>query len=158
MTTARGYASLSPRYAVATRFKNSGKNKLVLLMLTDFDPDGEQIAESFARSMRDDFGITDIHPVKVALTAEDVENYDLPSDMDAKPSSPNYQKFIKKYGIKAVELDAAPVALLQQKLENAIGSVIDIDEYNSQIELEEEDASEIEARRSLVFEAIKGSF
>ena len=93
-----------------------------------------------------------------ALTAEDVENYDLPSDMDAKPSSPNYQKFIKKYGIKAVELDAAPVTLLQQKLENAIGSVIDIDEYNSQIELEEEDASEIEARRSLVFEAIKGSF
>jgi hypothetical protein len=158
MTTARGYASLSPRHAIASRFKNSGKNKLVLLMLTDFDPDGEQIAESFARSMRDDFGITDIHPVKVALTAEDVENYDLPSDMDAKPSSPNYQKFIKKYGIKAVELDAAPVTLLQQKLENAIVSVIDIDEYNSQIELEEEDATEIEARRSLVFEAIKDSF
>jgi hypothetical protein len=158
MTTARGYASLSPRHAIASRFKNSGKNKLVLLMLTDFDPDGEQIAESFARSMRDDFGITDIHPVKVALTAEDVENYDLPSDMDAKPSSPNYQKFIKKYGIKAVELDAAPVTLLQQKLENAIESVIDIDEYNSQIELEEEDATEIEARRSLVFEAIKDSF
>lgn len=157
MTTARGYASLSPRHAIATRFKNSGKNKLVLLMLTDFDPDGEQIAESFARSMRDDFGITDIHPVKVALTAEDVENYDLPSDMDAKPSSPNYQKFIKKYGIKAVELDAAPVKLLQQKLENAVESVIDIDEYNSQIELEEEDATEIEARRSLVFEAIKDS-
>ncbi len=58
-------------------------------MLTDFDPDGDAIAASFASSMRDDFHLTNIHPVKVALTAEDVAQYDLPSDMDAKPSSPN---------------------------------------------------------------------
>ena len=85
VTTGRGYASLAPRYALAERFRDSGKSQLVLLLLTDFDPDGEQIAASFARSLRDDFGILNIHPVKVALTAEDVKQYDLPSDMDAKP-------------------------------------------------------------------------
>jgi hypothetical protein len=37
-----------------------------------------------------------LHAVKVALTAEDMELHNLPSDLDAKSSSPNYAKFIKK--------------------------------------------------------------
>ncbi|MBI4290332.1 MAG: ParB N-terminal domain-containing protein [Betaproteobacteria bacterium] len=156
ITTGRGFASLSPRYDLFTRFKQSGKTKLVLLMLTDFDPDGEEIAASFARSLRDDFGIKNIHPVKVALTAQDVIDNDLPSDMDAKVSSPNYQKFIQKYGTKVVELDAAPVKLLQSKLREAIRSVIDVDEFNAQVELEKADAANIEAHRRVVFDAING--
>ncbi len=157
VTTGRGYSSLSPRYEMYERFRRSGKDVLILLMLTDFDPDGEQIAASFARSMRDDFGVMNVHAVKVALTAEDVELYNLPSDLDAKPSSPNYSKFIKKYGHKAVELDAAPVELLQKKLRDAIESVIDMDEFNAQIDLEKEDAATVEAYRRTVFEAIGGS-
>ena len=90
--------------------------------LRDFDPDGDAITETFARSMRDDFGLKNVHPIKVALTADDVRDHALPSDMDAKPSSPNYKKFLAKYGTKAVELDAAPVRLLQMKLRHAIES------------------------------------
>jgi ribosomal protein L22 len=97
-----------------------------------------------------------VHAVKVALTAEDVELYNLSSDLDAKPSSSNYSKFIKKYGSKAVELDAAPVALLQKKLREAIESVIDVAEFNAQIDLEKEDARIVEAYRRTVFEAIGG--
>jgi hypothetical protein len=156
-TTGRGFSSLSPRYDLALRFRQSGKARLVLLMLTDFDPDGDEIAASFARSLRDDFNIQNIHPVKVALTAEDVQNYDLPSDMDAKVSSPNYQKFLKKYGsTKVVELDAAPVKLLQSKLRQAIESVIDVPEFNAQVEQEVQDSAHIQAHRQIVFEAING--
>ena len=157
VTTGRGFSSLSPRNDLSERFFDSGKTRLVLLMLTDFDPDGEEIAASFARSLRDDFGIKNIHAVKVALTAEDVKNHDLPSDMDAKESSPNYEKFIAKYGTKVVELDAAPVKLLQAKLREAIESVIDIAEFNAQVDLEAQDAATIEAHRRVVFEAIKGA-
>lgn len=157
VTTGRGFSSLSPRYDMWRRYKNSGKGMLVLLMLTDFDPDGEQIAASFARSMRDDFGLSKIHPVKVALTDDDVRSYSLPSDMDAKPSSPNYKKFLAKYGTKAVELDAAPVTLLQSKLREAIRSAIDVREFNAQIELERQDAAYIEAHRQVVFEAIRSA-
>ena len=157
VTTGRGFSSLSPRYDLFQRFQRSGKTKLVLLMLTDFDPDGEEIAASFARSLRDDFGLTDILAMKVALTAADVKAYDLPSDMDAKPTSPNYEKFLAKYGAsKVVELDAAPVKLLQSKLRESIRSVIDIPEYNAQIELEEEDSLHVEAHRRVVFDAIGG--
>ena len=157
VTTGRGFSSLSPRFDLSKRFKQSGKSRLVLLMLTDFDPDGEEIAASFARSLRDDFGIKNIHAVKVALTAEDVKNFDLPSDMDAKESSPNYEKFIAKYGTKVVELDAAPVKLLQAKLREAIESVIDIAEFNAQFAMEAQDAATIEAHRQVVVEAIKGA-
>src|SRR5579871_1789829 len=76
-TIGRGYSSLPPRYAMAQRFKQSGKEQLVLLVLSDFDPEGEDIAESFARSMRDDFGIKRIVPIKVALTSEQVQEMPL---------------------------------------------------------------------------------
>ena len=157
-TTGRGFSSLSPRYDLALRFRQSGKSRLVLLMLTDFDPDGDEIAASFARSLRDDFNIKNIHAVKVALTTEDVQAYDLPSDMDAKVSSPNYQKFLNRYGAtKVVELDAAPVKLLQSKLREAIESVIDVAEFNAQVEQEAQDSAHIQAHRQVVFEAINGA-
>ena len=124
-------------------------------MLTDFDPDGEEIAASFGRSLRDDFGIEDIRPIKVALTADDVKLNDLPSDMDAKESSPNYEKFVQKHGTKVVELDAAPVKLLQNSLRAAIESVLDIAEFDAQVEFAKKDAVTIEAHRQVVFEAIR---
>ena len=156
VTTGRGFSSLSPRYEMVQRYRRSGKARLVLLMLTDFDPDGEEIAASFARSLRDDFGLRAVHPIKVALTAEDVRNHNLPSDMDAKESSPNYEKFVRQYGTKVVELDAAPVELLQDHLRKAIESVIDVKEFNAQIELERKDAAYVEAYRRTVLEAIQG--
>ena len=91
------------------------------------------------------------------MTTEDVQAYDLPSDMDAKVSSPNYQKFLNRYGAtKVVELDAAPVKLLQSKLREAIESVIDVTEFNAQVEQEVQDSAHIQAHRQIVFEAING--
>lgn len=158
ITTTRGYASIPPRYEVFRRYRQSGKPKLILLYLTDFDPDGDEIAASFSRSMRDDFNITNIQSFKVALNSDDVDEYDLPSDMDAKKSSVNYKKFFARYGSnRAVELDAAPVELLQDKLRDEIESVLDMEEFNAQIELQESESAEIQARRTIVFKALGGS-
>jgi hypothetical protein len=156
VTTGRGFSSLSPRNDLYHRFKRSGKKKLILLMLTDFDPDGEVIASCFARSLRDDFGLTDIHGIKVALTSRDVESENFPSDLDAKSSSPNYVKFVEKYGSKTVELDAAPVEFLQGRLRESIENVIDVNEFNAQIGLEKEDAAYIMAYRKAMIEAMGG--
>ena len=51
--------------------------------LSDFDPEGEDIAHSLARSLRDDFGIDAIEPIKVALTAAQVQELRLPPVMQA---------------------------------------------------------------------------
>jgi hypothetical protein len=158
VTVGGGYSSLPPRAQISSRYWGSGKSKLILLMLSDFDPDGDEIAASFARSMRDDFGIRNIHAVKVALTDEDVEANAFPSDMDAKRKSPNYKKFFARYRTnRAVELDAAPVEFLQQKLRDAIHGVIDLDEFRRQVEQEKVDAAWIDAHRRVVFDAIKGA-
>jgi len=84
----RGYASFPPRYELAQRFEASGKDRLILLMLSDHDPDGEEISHSFARSMRDDFYIGDVHPIRVALTAEQVSQFKLPPNLIAKSRLP----------------------------------------------------------------------
>jgi len=157
LTTARGYLSIPPKADIYNRFKLSGKENLVLLLLTDFDPDGEEIAASTARSLRDDFCIPDekIIAVKVALTVEDVNEYDLPSDMEAKVSSPNYKKFFAKYGTqRVVELDAAPVELLQEKLREAIEDHMDIDEFNRQQSIQIDDNRHIVARREVMFNTL----
>ena len=87
LTIGRGYCSLPPRHAMAERFRASGKEKLILLVVSDFDPEGEDIAHSLARSLRDDFGIDTIHAVKIALTAKQVAAHKLPPMMKAKRKS-----------------------------------------------------------------------
>jgi hypothetical protein len=97
-TIGRGYSSLSPRYEMAQRFKKSGKEQLVLLVLSDHDPEGDDIPESFARSMRDDFQIKRIIPVKVALTYAQVTEMALPPLMKAKEKSSRRKKFVDRHG------------------------------------------------------------
>lgn len=157
VTSGRGFCSLPPRREMAMRFKASGKDKLVLLMVSDFDPDGEEIAHSFARSLRDDFGIEQIHPVKVALTVDQVKGLKLPPGGKAKSGSTNYQRFVHQYGADVFEVEAIPPAVLQEIVSEAIRSVLDIDAFNREVETEKADAAEIEAARKTAMKAL-GSF
>lgn len=154
VTTTRGYPSLTPRYELVQRFRRSGKRSLVLLILADFDPDGEEIAASIARSLRDDFGISEwsMRAIKVGLTHEDILTNDFPSELEAKRTSPNYAKFIEKFGERVVELDAAPVEWIQEKLSAAIQDELDMDEYFAQIKLEQQDSVEVETHRRLILQ------
>jgi len=156
LTVGRGFCSLSPRHDLALRFKHSGKKRCVLLFLTDFDPDGEAIAASFARSMRDDFGLRHVIPHKVLLNQSDVSEYDLPSDLDAKPSSPNYQKFVAKFRTQATELDALPADLIQARLRQVIENVIDTDTFQRQVDQEVRDAALLQAKREAILNFVGG--
>lgn len=159
LTVTRGFSSLSPRVGVARRFVQSGKSQLALLVLSDFDPEGDEIAASFPRSLCADLGLDagEIMARKVALTRDDVVRYHLPSDMAAKPSSPNYKKFFDRHGTNiAVELDAAPVSLLQDKLRSAIEDSLDMDLLKAEQAHEIEDAARIEAIKKIALAAIGG--
>lgn len=149
LTSGRGFCSLPPRYEMLQRFEKSGKEKLVILFLSDFDPEGEEIPHSFARSLRDDFDLPEeqIVPIKVALTADQVREFDLPPILQAKKSSPNYQKFVAKYGTDAFELEAIPPATLQELTRQAIDSVLDVDAFNAEKDAEREDAQYLDAVR-----------
>jgi len=153
-TTGRGYSSLTPRWKMVQRFKRSGKERLILLILSDFDPDGEEIAASFPRSLRDDFGLSNVIAHKVAISGADVRDHGLPSDMEAKVSSPNYKKFVSRHGVHVAELDSAPVALLQGKLRDAIENCLNMDLLRAELAKEKEDAAFIAATKQAVVKAM----
>jgi hypothetical protein len=142
-TLGRGYASLDPRYKMCRRFRESGKEKLVILILSDFDPEGEDIAHSFARSMRDDFGIEHVLPKKVCLTYEQAVERNIPQTFDIKKTSPRYNAFAKKYGDRAHELEALSPAERARLLTEAILEVMNIDAFNAEVRAEEQDAARI---------------
>jgi hypothetical protein len=158
----RGYCSLPPRRALAERFKASGKDNLLVLFLTDHDPDGEQIGFSFVASMLRDFGLRDfgsvpkIKPVKVALTAEQVREYKLPPRMVAKEDSRNYKRFIEKHGETVHELESVEPEILQQLLRDAIDNLIDVDLFNQEVDREQEEAAKLEIVREKMAVALRG--
>jgi len=149
-TIGRGYCSIDRRHAMAQRFRQSGKQRLVLLFLTDFDPDGREISRSFARSARDDFGVNTVVPVQVALTAEQVESYGLPPSMKAKVGSAHYKKFVEQHGENVYELEALNPGQLEHLLRAAVDKVIDRDALQAEINNEEQDAAFLAAVRRRV--------
>ncbi len=156
LTSGRGYCSLPPRHAIAQRYLKSGKDKLILVFVSDFDPDGDEIAHSFARSMRDDFGIEDVHPIKAALTSEQVEEYDLLPVMTAKEKSTNYRRFVEQHGSNAVfELEALDPVDLQSIVTEAIESVLDSDLYNAEVDAEADDAVFLDGVRNTTHDALR---
>jgi hypothetical protein len=149
-TLGRGYCSLDPRYKMSERFRASGKRKLILLILSDFDPEGEDIAHSFARSMRDDFGIREIVAKKVCLTHEQVQERKLLPNFDIKKNSKRSQKFAAKYGESVYELEALRPSERARLLTEAIDEVLDIDAFNAEVDAEANDAAKLEGLRNAV--------
>jgi hypothetical protein len=147
LTSGRGYASLSPRQEMAERFLRSGKESLILLMMCDLDPDGEEIAHSFAQSMRDDFDIGKIVPVKVALTMDQIKKFNLPPMLKAKKKSSNYNRFKDAYGDDVWELESLDPADLQTILREHIEGVLDREAFTHETEQEAKDVAKLDALR-----------
>lgn len=146
-TIGRGYCSVEPRYKIAQRFKQSGKEQLILLVMSDFDPEGEDIAHSFAQSMRDDFGIDDLVAMKVCLTYDQAIERKLPQTFDIKKDSSRYAKHARQYGDRAHELESLSPADRSQLLREAIEGVMDMDAFDEEVEAEERDAAKLAAYR-----------
>lgn len=160
LTIGRGYCSLPPRKAIYDRFVQSGKEGLTLVVLSDHDPDGEQIAESFARSMRDDFNVPArrITAVRAALTHTQVKELGLPpNDERAKKGSSGYARFVRQFGDAVHELEAVPPRRLQEMLANAIESVLDMDLFRAEQEEEQCDALHLKNMRQQIIATIEAA-
>ena len=154
LTIGRGYCSLQPRREIAERFRKSGRQRLILLLVTDFDPDGENIAQSFVRSLRDDFALLGVDAVKVALTAEQVRELELPPVMKAKAGSSQFKKFTGQHGHDVFELEALPPEELQRLLRQAIEQVMDRRAFEREKGQERLESRQIQATREQVLAAL----
>lgn len=154
-TIGRGYSSLPPRKAMFDRFRASGRDKLVIVFLADHDPEGVDIPEAFSKSMRDDFGVAAVVPVRAGLTRNQIDELMLPPNSDVKTTGSRFKKYVGRYGTAVYELDAAPPDTLQAWLTRAVETVIDTDAFNAQIEAEKRDAAELHAIKRLVGPALQ---
>jgi hypothetical protein len=155
-TLGRGFSSYPPRKAMAQRFRRSGKDRLVLIIISDFDPEGESIAESFARSMRDDCHISNVAAFKAGITARQVEEYGLPPTIQAKKTSSRYAGFVAEHGENVYEVEALEVDDLQAAIRDSIEAVIDRDAYEHERDAEKADARHLKGVRQIVRESLAG--
>jgi hypothetical protein len=106
----------------------------VLIYAGDFDPSGEDIDRDFL-ARTGCFAET----VRVALTPEQVEDYELPPQ-PGKGTDPRAQAFVRRHGrLLQVELDALPPDVLRSLYEEAIASYWDTSAYLASLEKEKED-------------------
>ena len=122
----RGYAPFTMLYEAAAR---SAERPLVILQLGDHDPSGIDIW----RNIRETLPGADV--VRVALTPEQVEEYNLPP-IPTKPGDTRQAGFVEKHGDAAVELDALPPDALVGLAQKAIDQYIDRDQVAHVAELE----------------------
>ena len=73
MTSGRGFAGPSIWRKMAERFEDSGKKRMTLLIVSDYDPEGFVLADDAIRSLRDLWELPiDYH--RVAVTKQQIKN------------------------------------------------------------------------------------
>ncbi len=122
LNVGRGYDGWDSIHNAAERM-GSGEG-MAVLYFGDLDPSGEDIA----RSLRERLAFLGCKPeiIKCALTAEDVERYNLPSDF-AKRTDTRAAGFIAKHGDMSVELDALPFDVLRARIVAEVEKRMDLD-------------------------------
>jgi len=123
MMVNRGYSSQSAMFESAKRFAAREKQKPLLFYLGDHDPSGEDMVRDIEDRLIM-FGIFFIEVRKLALTMEQVEEFDPPPN-PAKIKDPRAMEYIRKYGSSSWEVDALPPRTLTEIIQNAFIEVID---------------------------------
>lgn len=139
LVVGRGYNSWSAYKEAAERFARINK-PVTILYFGDFDPSGLDIERALQESIKF-FGISP-RIEKVALTMQDIKDYDLPPDF-AKKTDSRAKAFIKKHGDLAVELDALPLPVLQEEIRQSIEANMDTEALQEVWALEEQEKKEL---------------
>lgn len=156
-SSARGFNSADPWHDLHQRFLASGKKRLIVIMLCDWDPEGEMIPQVCGRTLRDDFGVHSVGIVKAGVTREQIDRYQLPLMNLAKDTSSNLKWFVERNnGDNAVyELEALDPEVLMNDLDDLIRRVIDVDLYNRELAREQEELPYLEEVSKRAMESLK---
>jgi hypothetical protein len=141
-SSGRGFNSIDPWHDLVERYESSSKERLIVIVLSDFDPEGEMIPHVGGRTLRDDFGVEDVTIIKAGVTRDQIEEYQLPPQNFAKESSSNYDWFVERNGgdNTVYELEALHPEQMIRDLDNVIRSVLDIDLFNREVAAERDEA------------------
>ncbi len=158
-SSARGYDSISALRALYCRFRQSKRDRLIIIALCDFDPEGEDIPNVVARTMRDDFGVPEhkVTVIKAGVTQEQIDKYQLPPLNKAKKTSSRHKGFVSRNGSDlAYELEALNPEDMLRDLRATIEGVLDLELFQAEVEREEEEADALVAYRETALERLRG--
>jgi hypothetical protein len=148
-TSGRGFAGPSVWRKIASRFEDSEKEEMVLLIVSDYDPEGFVLADDAIRSLRDLWEIP-ISYHRVAVTREQIDELGLASDFNpVKEGSPNVKNFMERTGDTLTwECEALNPAYLRDQLRAAIMANMNMEIFEANQEQEQEDTEEIHRVRT----------
>ena len=153
----RGFSSVSFLNDYKTRLRFSQSRRPVLLYFGDFDPSGVEMLKSMETTLKDELKVERIEFKRIALQKEDIDVYNLPHSPEAlKKKDTRAKKHVAEFGELAVELDALPPAVLQNKIKMAIEGELIMDLFMMEKDVESSEAKELKAVRSEVKGFIEG--
>ena len=123
----RGFDGWDSIHNAAMRYLD-WEGPVTILYFGDFDPSGEDMVRSLGERIR--FFPTSPEIIKCALTQADVERYHLPPDF-TKPTDTRSAAFVARWGDMAVELDALPIDVLQERLLHEVQARMDLDAWRA---------------------------
>ncbi|HOX02656.1 MAG TPA: hypothetical protein PKW32_09840 [Verrucomicrobiota bacterium] len=141
LNVGRGYDGWSSIHNAATRFTDSAR-AVTVLYFGDFDPSGEDMVRSLEERLADQGAEPEV--IKCALTAEDIERYNLPPDF-AKKTDTRAAAFIAEHGDISVELDALPADVLRNRIEEEVKVRMDLEALENVKALEEKESAKLGA-------------
>jgi len=138
----KGYSLSSAMYEASKRFIDAAdamdvESPCILLYLGDFDPSGEDMVRDI-RARLSTFGAI-VYVQKLALTQEQIDRYDLPTN-NAKRKDSRASEFIKRHGKYSYEVDALRPDVLQSIVRNGIRENMDWNKYTAWIKREKRDS------------------
>ena len=139
---------------MAGRFHASGKEEMILIVASDYDPEGFDLADDAIRSLRDCWGVN-VQYHRIGVNREQIDKLNLQADFNpAKETSSRLASFLKRTGgDKTWECEALPPKYLQDQLREAIRANMNMDIYNTTLEQEQSGAEQIlEFRKQIISE------
>lgn len=138
----KGYYSLSAMWRGAQRFLDRPDQKGVVIHLGDHDPSGLDMTRDI-RDRLHTFGCTNIKINRIALTMEQVEQYNPPPNF-AKLSDSRAPDYIEEFGSNSWELDALSPEIVTQLITEEVAKYTDQPKRDAILEQEQEQREQLE--------------
>ena len=148
----RGFGSVPLWRDIARGFSDSGKKKMTLIVVSDFDPEGLELPDDAIRSLALFHDRDKIDGMRIAVTPKQIEELGLVEDFNpAKTESHLLARFEKRTGdTKTWEVEALPSDYLVEQIKAAIEANMDMEIYQNLRDQEERDCTELSVIRSTI--------
>lgn len=147
----RGFCSIPVWRDIAARFKRSGCKRMTLIVVSDYDPEGLELADDAIRSLSQLWGIpVDGH--RVAVTREQIDALGLANDFNpAKTTSSRFKKFVERTGGERTwEVESLDPDDIVEQIKAAIEANMDMRVYDQVVRQEQADCAELATIRQQI--------